>query len=157
MKEIWVAGELYTIKKVFRYSCPQPGCHLPNSPRAGTIELFLPRGCLVSDIPAGDGNITNLFYSARPHPPWLIFRLFPFQMLTKIRMQRGVSASKQPKMYISGRLHIPTIHQSPSIAQQRVSPKGHLLRSTLMVSAYGPTLGTPGSNLGTKQPSGVKP
>jgi hypothetical protein len=25
-------------------------------------ELFLPRGCLVSDIPAGDGKLVNLFY-----------------------------------------------------------------------------------------------
>ncbi len=25
-------------------------------------ELFLPRGSLVSDIPAGDGNLVNLFY-----------------------------------------------------------------------------------------------
>jgi hypothetical protein len=25
-------------------------------------ELFLPRGSLVSDIPAGDGKLVNLFY-----------------------------------------------------------------------------------------------
>jgi hypothetical protein len=27
-----------------------------------TTELFLPRGSLVSDIPAGDGKLVNLFY-----------------------------------------------------------------------------------------------
>jgi hypothetical protein len=28
------------------------------------MELFLPRGSLVSDIPAGDGKLVNLFYGA---------------------------------------------------------------------------------------------
>jgi hypothetical protein len=28
-------------------------------------ELFLPRGSLVSDIPAGDGKLVNLFYGVR--------------------------------------------------------------------------------------------
>ncbi len=28
-------------------------------------ELFLPRGILVSDIPAGDGKLVNLFYGLR--------------------------------------------------------------------------------------------
>jgi hypothetical protein len=37
----------------------QPGCHLPNSPCAGIIQLFPPRESLVSDIPAGDGNVAN--------------------------------------------------------------------------------------------------
>jgi hypothetical protein len=27
-----------------------------------TTKLFLPRGSLVSDIPAGDGKLVNLFY-----------------------------------------------------------------------------------------------
>jgi hypothetical protein len=26
-------------------------------------ELFLPGGCLVSDIPAGDGKLVNLFFT----------------------------------------------------------------------------------------------
>ncbi len=43
-------------KKAFQYSRPQPGCHLPNSPWAVIMES------LVSDIPAGDGNIEKLFY-----------------------------------------------------------------------------------------------
>jgi hypothetical protein len=28
-------------------------------------ELFLPRGSLVSDIPAGDGKLVNLFYGVQ--------------------------------------------------------------------------------------------
>jgi hypothetical protein len=51
----------YTLKKGLRHSLPQPGCHLPNSPSAGIIKLFSPLPSLVSDIPAGDGNVANLF------------------------------------------------------------------------------------------------
>ncbi len=29
--------QAYTLKKAFRYSRPQPGCHLPNSPWAGMM------------------------------------------------------------------------------------------------------------------------
>jgi hypothetical protein len=56
----------YTVKKGSRFSRPQTGCHLPNSPWPGIIKLFPARGSLVSDIPAGDGKISNLFYSV----PW---------------------------------------------------------------------------------------
>jgi hypothetical protein len=79
----------YTVKKGYRFS---RRWHLPNSPWWGIIytvkkvrefpvpsrdvttklslgrnndvitELFLPRGSLVSDIPAGDGKLVNLFY-----------------------------------------------------------------------------------------------
>ncbi len=38
-----------------------PWYHLPNSPWAGIAKLFPPRESLVSDIPAGDGNVANLF------------------------------------------------------------------------------------------------
>ncbi len=51
----------YTVKKGQRHSRPQPGCHLPNSPWAVIIKLFPPREILVSDIPAGDGSVANLF------------------------------------------------------------------------------------------------
>jgi hypothetical protein len=51
----------YTVKKGYRHSRPQPGCHLPDSPWAGIVKLNPPRGILVSDIPAGDGNVANLF------------------------------------------------------------------------------------------------
>ena len=43
----------YTVKKV---------SDLPTSPWAGIIKLFPPRQSLVSDIPAGDGNVAYLFY-----------------------------------------------------------------------------------------------
>jgi hypothetical protein len=40
-----------TVKKGYLHSRPQPGCHLQNSPRES----------LVSDLPAGDRNVANLF------------------------------------------------------------------------------------------------
>ncbi len=52
---------LHTVKKGYWFSRPQPGCHLPNPPWAGIIKLFPARESLVSDIPAGDGKIANLF------------------------------------------------------------------------------------------------
>ncbi len=53
----------YTVKKCYRFSRPQPGCHKPNSPWPGIIKLFEARESLVSDIPAGDGKNYNLFFS----------------------------------------------------------------------------------------------
>jgi hypothetical protein len=50
-----------TVKKGLLFSCPQPGCHLPNSSWAGIIKLFPARESLVSDTPAGDGKTANLF------------------------------------------------------------------------------------------------
>ncbi len=77
MPPFWVASSegtstssIYTVKKGFRYSRTQPGCHLPDSLWAGIMtlyKLFTPRASLLSDIPAGDGNIENLFYGAQPH------------------------------------------------------------------------------------------
>ncbi len=63
----------YTVKKSF-VSFPSPaGMSLPNSPWAGIMsndvitELFLPsRGSLVSEIPAGDGKLENLFLRCSP-------------------------------------------------------------------------------------------
>ncbi len=52
---------LYTVKKGERHSRPQPECHLPNSLWAGISILFPPRDGLVSEIPAGDENVANLF------------------------------------------------------------------------------------------------
>jgi hypothetical protein len=54
---------IYTVKKGYRFSRPQPGCHVPNSTWPRIIKLFPPRESLVSGIPAGDGQIINLFYS----------------------------------------------------------------------------------------------
>jgi hypothetical protein len=31
----------YTVKKAFRYSRPQPGCHLPNYPWAGVVTSYI--------------------------------------------------------------------------------------------------------------------
>ncbi len=50
-------------KKGQRFSRPQPGCHLPKSPRTGIIKLFPAREGLVSDIPAGDRKTANFLYS----------------------------------------------------------------------------------------------
>ncbi len=49
----------YTVKKGYRFSCPQPGCHWPHSLWPGKIKLFPARESLVSDIPAGDAKIDN--------------------------------------------------------------------------------------------------
>ncbi len=52
---------LYTVKKGYRFSQPQLGCHLPNSPWPGKIQIFPARESLVSDFPAGDGKTANLY------------------------------------------------------------------------------------------------
>jgi hypothetical protein len=49
---------------------PSPdGISLPNSFLGGNndviTELFLPRGSLVSDIPAGDGKLVNRFFTVK--------------------------------------------------------------------------------------------
>ncbi len=58
----------YTVQKGSWVSrpTPQPGCHYQlslggNNDVISITELFLPRGSLVSDIPAGDGKLVNLF------------------------------------------------------------------------------------------------
>jgi hypothetical protein len=51
---------LYTVKKGFRLSCPQPGCH---STRPGIIKIFPARENLVSDIPQGMGKSITFFHS----------------------------------------------------------------------------------------------
>ncbi len=55
----------YTVKKGYRFSRPQPGCHKPNSPKPEIIKLFLSRESLVSDITAGDGETINHFLQCR--------------------------------------------------------------------------------------------
>jgi hypothetical protein len=66
----WIVWRLklksrYNVKKGLRFPRPKPGCPKPNSPRTGIIQLFPARESLVSDIPAGDRKIMNLFYSVR--------------------------------------------------------------------------------------------
>jgi hypothetical protein len=62
---IWRLVSDHTVKKGWRFSRPQPRCHLPNSPWAGKIKLFPLRESLVSDIPDGDGKTTNPFLQCR--------------------------------------------------------------------------------------------
>jgi hypothetical protein len=50
----------HTVKRIST-SRPQPGCHWSNSPWPKKIKLFLARESLVSDIPAWDVKIENLF------------------------------------------------------------------------------------------------
>jgi hypothetical protein len=55
---------VYTVKNGWRFSRPQQGCHLPNSPtRPGIMKISPASESLVSDLPARDGKTANLFYS----------------------------------------------------------------------------------------------
>jgi hypothetical protein len=68
---------IYTVIKGSRVSRPRPGCHYQTrriihatklslgGNNDVITELFLPRGSLVSDIPAGDGKLVNLFLRCR--------------------------------------------------------------------------------------------
>jgi hypothetical protein len=62
---ISITNARHTVKKGSRVSRPQPGCVTTKLSLDGNndviTELFLPRGSLVSDIPAGDGKLVNLF------------------------------------------------------------------------------------------------
>ncbi len=58
----------YTVKKGYRLSRLQPGCHWPNSPWPGKIKLFPARESLVSDIPAWDWKNFHLFLQCRVFP-----------------------------------------------------------------------------------------
>ncbi len=53
----------YTVRKVYRISRRQPGCHWSNSLWAVIISLFPSRESLVSDIPDEEGKIDNLFFT----------------------------------------------------------------------------------------------
>ncbi len=56
--------EQYTVKKSSRVSRLQPGCHKPNSPWAGIIQLwrhYSRPGEFGIDIPVGDGKLANFF------------------------------------------------------------------------------------------------
>ncbi len=67
-------GWLYTVKKGSRVSRHQPGCHWPNSPSAGIIQLwrhYSRPGRVWSDSPAGDGKLSNLFLRCSERDGWL--------------------------------------------------------------------------------------
>ncbi len=54
----------YTVKKVREFPVPNRDVTTKLSLGGNNdviTELFLPRGSLVSDIPAGDGKLVNLF------------------------------------------------------------------------------------------------
>jgi hypothetical protein len=56
----------YTVKKSREFPVPRRDVTTKLSLGGNNVvitELFLPRGSLVSDIPAGDGKLVNIFYS----------------------------------------------------------------------------------------------
>ncbi len=59
-------------KKKFAVLLSLAGMSLTKLSLAGIIKLFPARGELVSDIPAGDGKIDNLFYSVRSPLTYLL-------------------------------------------------------------------------------------
>jgi hypothetical protein len=84
----------YNVKKGLPFSRPQLGCHWPNSPWTGKIWLFPLRESLVSDIPAGDRKIVNLF---------LHCRIPPLSSKLKLRVQspsraRGQESNRGPTL-----------------------------------------------------------
>ena len=68
-------------------------------------ELFLPRGSLVSDIPAGDGKLVNLYLRCSSH------RVFPEPVFVNLLWSPGVDSQpdgtvQQPYLsYRPARLH----------------------------------------------------
>ncbi len=84
----------HTVKKELRHSRPPPGCQIQKSPWAD--KLFPPRVSLVSDIPAEDGNVANLFYGAgvlarASVPPYIAsFSLFPSSALSRKRLATSI-------------------------------------------------------------------
>jgi hypothetical protein len=81
----WEAGSCcrpYTVKKVYRFSRPQPGCHLQNSPWTEIFKLFPSRQSLVHDTPAGDGKMANLFFTVYwLRCQWFLMLTFQVQAL----------------------------------------------------------------------------
>ncbi len=82
----------YTVKKVYRFTSPQRGFHLPNSPWAGIIKLLPARERLVSDIPAGDGKINKLFSQCTAHISGprgdVVRRFLPYMLVTRYCLAR---------------------------------------------------------------------
>jgi hypothetical protein len=60
-QEIGINSGNYTVKKCALFSRPQNGYQLPNSHWSGIIKLFSSGEISVSDIPAEEGKISNLF------------------------------------------------------------------------------------------------
>jgi hypothetical protein len=66
--------KVYTVKKGLRFSRPQPGCHLQNSPSREKFNIPSWES-FVSDIPAGDRKIAQLFYSVEDEEPVPVLHL----------------------------------------------------------------------------------
>jgi hypothetical protein len=65
VKKVNRAKERLHCKKRFATSPSPAGLSLTNLSRAGIIRFFPPRKSLVSDIPAGNGIVSNLFWKKR--------------------------------------------------------------------------------------------
>ncbi len=108
----------YTVKKCYRFSRPQPGCHLPNSPWTGIIKFFPSRESLVSDMPAGEGKITNLFLQC---------------ILVALKITSSFIAFTPPMLVIKLIMHIKQEHLSIFLRQwvvtvnQRTSTRWHFI------------------------------
>jgi hypothetical protein len=107
-------GTLHRIKKAFRCSRPQPGCHLPNSPWAVIndviYKLFLPRESLLSDILAGSGNIEKLFLRCMPEftitSPYVHVRVDSNTFTMGNPMPESTLSLCQSRLYQSGTLDL---------------------------------------------------
>jgi hypothetical protein len=64
---------MYTVKKVREFPVPSRDVTTKLSLGGNNdviTELFLPRGSLVNDIPAGDRKLVNLFLRCTNHTCW---------------------------------------------------------------------------------------
>ncbi len=92
----------YTVKKAFRYS-PAGMSLTKHSLRRNydaIYKLFLPRESLVSDIPAGDGNIEKLYIT--------VYGLSAAQKITQAEGATSLlpeGSSHHPKDRLAGRCH----------------------------------------------------
>jgi hypothetical protein len=70
--QLWSIGivEVESLKATHWVYCKKKGSCFPFPSLEGIIKLFPARENLVSDIPAGDGKTSNLFYSVHllAHP-----------------------------------------------------------------------------------------
>jgi hypothetical protein len=76
---------VYTVKKGSQGSLPSRDVTTKLSLGGNNdviTELFLPRGSLVSDIPAGDGKLVNLFLRCT-------YILIGFGLRTAVRAEKG--------------------------------------------------------------------
>ncbi len=73
--KISIGREVYTVKKSLTFSCPQPGCHLPNSPWSGIIKIFPRQVVWYVTSWLRTEKPQNFFYSVKGinnTPPWAV-------------------------------------------------------------------------------------